>query len=615
MIILGGINKHIIKINKSQYKLLSESLENEGGTWHNGNGYVRLSMDNSQDDKSNQNFDTRTHLSKRQALYGDGTWGLGARAKGLIYQRGVIIDKIKMLQGILKYAETKDKNVLYQPKFEALYKQFNNFVSTINGDTIYTSQNKKDKGVSQTIDDVIDGCHRQISISERLLDAIDAKYKRFMSLENDDDTAPAYYKGYVPQIREFDKKGGVIPGTGIHYIALFYMNDFNFSDAMKHGKVRTSSAMLQKANLGNETHPNPAYRIPAYYDDNNESPIISNNFSLNNNNEYDPSLAKDSVSQFISQKALPYAVEALKNENFKPNYILPAPSSSKYNLYFCTRLSQMTNTPMLTDFFQRNVSNVIINGEDCVERMRKDHITEKDITQFTAAINDIAYTEIFVETIKPLRGFLNKYWELFNNIKWSNDPKAKPFTFKMMSNFIITYSWELLLTQIENEQNKNNVVLYFIKLFKNKVAPTKGVNNKQIKYDFVNKILKQNGLFREYGAILKDVLSLMLKYSEQFQKQGWRIGGKYERFKITKCPESTRPYLKGSNIYVIASKYLVSGEANRLQEQMANSKFLIYDEDIDSGGTLMLLVDALRNVIPDCTDDQILCLVTATKHG
>ena len=48
-----------------------------------------------------------------------------------------------------------------------------------------------------------------------------------------------------------------------------------------------------------------------------------------------------------------------------------------------------------------------------------------------------------------------------------------------------------------------------------------------------------------------------------------------------------------------------------LMKQYRNAKFLIFDEDISSGATLKLCIDALEEKIPDANEKNIMCLVNA----
>ena len=57
-------------------------------------------------------------------------------------------------------------------------------------------------------------------------------------------------------------------------------------------------------------------------------------------------------------KSIIYANYVLKVENFRPDFIVAAPSSSKYNEYYCKNLSMKLGVPYIHNFFMRNVLNV-----------------------------------------------------------------------------------------------------------------------------------------------------------------------------------------------------------------------------------------------------------------
>jgi ligand-binding sensor protein len=67
-----------------------------------------------------------------------------------------------------------------------------------------------------------------------------------------------------------------------------------------------------------------------------------------------------------------------------------------------------------------------------------------------------------------------------------------------------------------------------------------------------------------------------------------------------------RPFL--SNIYIIADDYLNNGE---LMNRFKNAKFLIFDEDINSGATLKIVIDALTEKLPEQSSSNLMCLVNA----
>ena len=91
--------------------------------------------------------------------------------------------------------------------------------------------------------------------------------------------------------------------------------------------------------------------------------------------------------------------------------------------------------------------------------------------------------------------------------------------------------------------------------------------------------------------------------------QGYRPTYRETQFKITRMDKRYRQYLQ--NMYVIADKNM-TGDA--LQKRYQNAKFLIYDEDVNSGTTLRLVIDALNEKLPD-GEHQIMCMANAYSNS
>ena len=104
----------------------------------------------------------------------------------------------------------------------------------------------------------------------------------------------------------------------------------------------------------------PKAKLPVTYDD-ELAPDIENNFSLKDvdtTNTDHPKQSFDlndinytSVTQFID-KSVMYASYALKQENFIPDYIVAAPSSSEFNNMYCNNLANKMGIPFIKDFFK-----------------------------------------------------------------------------------------------------------------------------------------------------------------------------------------------------------------------------------------------------------------------
>ena len=64
-----------------------------------------------------------------------------------------------------------------------------------------------------------------------------------------------------------------------------------------------------------------------------------------------------------------------------------------------------------------------------------------------------------------------------------------------------------------------------------------------------------------------------------------------------------------NNVYIVADTNLNNN--GELFKRYKNGKFLIFDEDINSGATLKCAIDALQEKLPNANNQNILCLVNA----
>ena len=122
--------------------------------------------------------------------------------------------------------------------------------------------------------------------------------------------------------------------------------------------------------------------------------------------------------------------------------------------------------------------------------------------------------------------------------------------------------------------------------------------------DIINKILKLKGLTREFTALLDSCYKILLQYSEILATNGYRLRLTGKKTKITDFKKHLREYIH--NLYVVADEHLTNGN---LQKRYANAKFVIFDEDINSGATLKIAIDALQDKLPSQNANNIICLV------
>ena len=267
----------------------------------------------------------------------------------------------------------------------------------------------------------------------------------------------------------------------------------------------------------------------------------------------------------------------------------------------------------MPDFFKRNALNVVFKEGD-EEKMRQKGIPEGDIKKFKDQIKGIAFKEIHYYVHKPINDFLNKYKDIFSNLPVVKNSREK-VDFDVIRQVIAKYSTDLLLNMVKD--NDAYVAKYVIgklgkqyrlqpsteKTLKNKSSNTSDYNTKFMLNKFIE-IMKLKGLNREFTAALGESYKLVMQYSELLTTEGMRLRMDYARSKITNFKKHLREYVH--DLYIIADEHLTNGN---LQKRYGNAKFLIFDEDINSGATLKLTIDALEDKLPSQNSNNIMCLV------
>jgi hypothetical protein len=115
---------------------------------------------------------------------------------------------------------------------------------------------------------------------------------------------------------------------------------------------------------------------------------------------------------------------------------------------------------------------------------------------------------------------------------------------------------------------------------------------------------------KAFNQLLMETMNLVQKYSDILKKNGYKLRFNIKKFKITSFKKMFRPFL--SNLYIIADGYMTNGE---LMNRFKNAKFLIFDEDINSGATLKIVIDALEEKLPEQSSSNLLCLVNAFSNS
>lgn len=583
----------------------------EGVDWStNDDGSVNFSINRNNDDRSNttgnMSVDTRMFGTKQNILHGDGT--SHGRTKSLTQKYNEKANGlINFYTSVIEYVKNGRQGELA-------------IDDNVPSKSVTAVQSWFEMGKSDNY--IIDQATKLMNRAKTEANPLIATYNR-VSNSSEKDKVERYITGVVPE-------------TDVKYIALFTMKDFNFSDAIKHGKLRPNSNT--DLMFGIDKSERAKGDIDVRYD-NNITPNIAQNFSLNNvrdghfkqqyqyqGGKYNTSeltatdltreLSKtktySSVNQFID-KSVMYAAHALKKENFIPSFIVAAPSSSKFNHYYCTNLGRKMGIEYIPDFFKRNAINVKFDSENGEAEMRSEGIPQQEIEEFKEQIKLVAFKEIMYLITVPFNNFINKYSKLFSMISIERYSREK-LEFDVFKQIMLKYVIDTIKDNYD--VNQQFVAKYILdKLYKQKrlynieasVNKQRGDNGAKCDSTYVlnefSKLIKLKGLLTEFNKVLEDTYNTAVQYSDILTK-GYKLKGIGKMTKITNFKKHLRKYIH--NFYVIADEHLTNGN---LQSRYGNAKFLIFDEDINSGATLKLTIDALEDKLPAQNSNNILCLV------
>ena len=576
-------------INKGNNTAIIDWLDiiNEGVDWSkNDNGSINFSINQKKDNNSNKgknSVDTRVFGTKDDILKGK-----------ILTKNGNESGNSKSLEQ--NYKSKQAAIQFYQNVIQYIQNGRKGTIEEVPGlDTITLNSVKKwfDRGDSDN--KIIDACKKTLNRISSEATQTFMTYNRVSQSDNNDNVAR-----YLT---------GIVPSTNVKYISLFSMTDFNFSDAIKHGTVRQNGNTDQILGIGEKDRRVDANGNLATIDvtyDGNIKPNIAQNFSLNNvrDKHYKQQFGLNgeggysSVSQFLD-KSVNYAAYALRQEKFSPDVIVSAPSSSKFNQYYCTNLSNKLGIPYISDFFKRNVINVrYADGEDLLSK----GFSPKDVMEFESQAKNIAYNEIAYYVSEPIRNFLKQYETIFNNISLQKHSREKT-SMKDVFNCTMIYAYKTIVNSLDNDSVSEHLCKNFLSN-QNKLYQ-KRYNSSHIFNEVSLRIKRKIGQ-KVFNQVLMQTKELIEQYSDILKQRGYKLRFNTKRFKITAFKKQFRPFL--SNLYIVADDYMNNGE---LLKRYRNAKFLIFDEDINSGATLKIVIDALEEKLPEQSSNNIMCLVNA----
>ncbi len=435
---------------------------------------------------------------------------------------------------------------------------------------------------------------------------------------------------------EPDKKtsryiSGIVPNSDVKFVSLFSMKDFNFSDAIKHIKLRPNGNTDKLMGITKKSRPKE--KIPVTYDGGRHT-TVGQNFSLDRvrpghlkqqyqlkGGKYNTSelgaddlqreLSKSkytTVNQFLD-KSIIYASYVLKLENFRPDFIVAAPSSSKYNDFYCKNLSQKIGVPYIPDFFIRNVLNVKCD-DGYAEKMKAEGLSDKDIEDLENGVRGAVIREVLFYTYQPIKWFIQKYANIFKSIKSPKTGQTIPLT--DVEEIILKHTFGVLKETFTNNGKATNLQKELITIFLSIKKYDKNYGSTRAIIANVYNLLRDRHFLKEFKQAIAASVKTLNSFSSLLKTRGYRLGdfNKGEPYKITGFSKRHRRYIR--HFYVVHNDHLVNGE---LPTRYKNAKFLIFDEDMNSGATLKLSIDALRDKLPQLPSTDILCLVNGYSAG
>jgi hypothetical protein len=568
-----SVKKKII-ISENAFKRLFENI-NDGIEWSKGkNGNINLRINSSGLDVDNTEADTRIFGTKNDILYGDNTLGKHNKTLSDTYNDALL--RKSQYDAILKYAQNGcegDLSTLTPSQLEKVKKYVQN--NDVNG--------------------LLNWAEQSSNRNQNIVDANSYTTNKVSALEKNDDKAARYKKMKVR-------------GTNVDVIALYVMNDFNFSDALKNGYMRQNGTTDKILGIKNDERAEEQSlghaskkKIPITYD-NGKMYDLASNFSLNVNNikdgdhfkqNYQSKEEYNSVKQFLD-KSIIYANYALKEEGFNPDYIVAAPSSSDFNKYYCINLSNKMGVPYVEGFFKRNLINVRLDEN----LLKQNPLSEQDEMYLKQQIKAAIYGEIATEARTPIINFVNKFWNHFSMIRLAKN--GREFAEQTLINDVLS-SYVYKYLSLDNNLSLSNVYKTLLNQANN-YSISKKYNTQHLTPQIIN-VTKKREVKQYFMQVLEEVHTILSSYSNKIES-GFKINA--TKFKITKLQQRFRHYL--NNVYVICDEAL--NKDKNLLTRYQNAKYLIFDEDINSGATLKLVIDALQEKTFG-NQNNIMCLVNA----
>ena len=265
--------------------------------------------------------------------------------------------------------------------------------------------------------------------------------------------------------------------------------------------------------------------------------------------------------------------------------IITPPSSSNFNKYYATNLSSKLGVEYLQDFYQRNVLNVKKLDGTSIDEMVNDGIHPSMIQKLKTWLETAAIRELGTIIGQPLKDFINEYKSYFKAIRIERYSR-EVFDVKTVYQSLMKGLYNTLIVKLNNDVIGELLLNGLIK----------NVNLDKNIIDTCEVILNKRALKQRYQEVVQETLEKIKENSELLRTQGYKPRFFTKDIKITDIQGILRTYVK--DYFVIAYE---------------NSKILIFDEDMNSGGTFKIAIDALATKMFKPTSQNTLCLANGYK--
>ena len=388
----------------------------------------------------------------------------------------------------------------------------------------------------------------------------------------------------------------VVPSTSVEVITLFPFKDFGGTELLKANALSANNSVINDIYANGDKN---ISRIPVQFMDKSKESFIN--------------------------MTVQHAWDVLNNsERFSPNYIICVPSTARFNEDYIAKLSSANPKSKSYEAF-------II--KDWL-RYKIDKSTEDKIRNYLSYLDYRGDNRLNITTNNLMdiikRGVANTALWMVSKVVDEFLFNKYPETNKYKSGFIRHY--------IQRLQNSDNTYKTLLNIGDYAEYPVPRnlfkhiLENKNLENDIITTIKQEFDPYINNGMPLKVDINRVM-YQDKPQQMTSLVSSGYTGASIS--GQLLRPLI--ADVYVVNEpQYELTVEGKQMIEQMqiaqnnitlnekqrvelAHQKILIFDDDIDTGSSLKLTINALNRVMQEAniTNTRLMCMTLfgKTKEG